>query len=511
MEYILTIDAGTSAFKIMLWNERGSPVANYTEELSLHTPQPGFAEFPVDEYWHVTRRGIRNTLRASHVDPRRVRVAVISSQGETLINLDRHAAPLRNAIVWIDNRSVAEAAQIERTFGRTTVFRITGQPEIAPTWPATKILWQNKHEPEVFGQTAKFLMVEDYLLHKLTGEIVGEYSVHSSSLWLDIKQRQLWREMLDFLDVKPEQFPELRDSGEIVGHLTADAARQTGLSEDTLVVTGSLDQAAGAIGAGNVKPGICSETTGSALAVCVLAPQPITNPKFGIPCHCHALKDTYYLMAWSQTAGLALKWFKDTFCESQTAEAWKKRCDVYGLLEREARKVAPGSESLIFLPHLTGVAFPDFNPHVRGVFFGISLNHRRPHFVRAIMESVAFMLKENTDVLERMAVDVSEIRAGGGGSKSRLWNQIKADVLGKPVRCVLTSEAASAGVAILAGMSVGIFAGLDDGCKRIARLGQRIMPTGRNEGIYRECFRKYTALYKRLQPLFSPPGCDRRK
>lgn len=505
MEYILTIDAGTSAFKIMLWEETGRESASYSEELMLDTAD-GFVEFPVELYWEVTCRGIRRVLELSGISPASVRVVVISSQGETLINLDKEGSPLRKAIVWMDNRSTEEAGILEKEFSREQVFQITGQPEVVPTWPATKILWQKRNEPEVFGSTAKFVLLEDYLIYRLTGEFVGEYSMHSSSLWLDINTKQVWEGMTDFLGIGSGQLPEITDSGQMVGCVCGEASEQTGFARSTVVVTGALDQAAGAIGAGGIGSGICTETTGSALAVCALVDKPLVDLEFGVPCHCHALEDKYYLMAWGQTAGLSLKWFKDVFCIEELLEAERTGRSVYEILTERLSEVPAGSEGLIFLPHLTGAGCPEFNPYAKGVFYGISLNHGKAHFTRSIMESVAYMLKRNANLLENMGLLVDEIRLVGGASRSRLWNQIKADVLQKPVRKMSVSEAASVGVAMIAGLSIGIFRDIQEACDRMVELGEETQPARTNRQVYQDGYEKYVQLYECLVPVFAPRG-----
>ena len=227
------------------------------------------------------------------------------------------------------------------------------------------------------------------------------------------------------------------------------------------------------------------------------------DPEHRVPCHCHALDNRYYLMAWGQTAGQALKWFKDNFCEKEAEQAMQLGIDVFEILSQQAESVAAGSEGLVFLPHLCGAACPEFDPNAKGVFFNISLVHKKQHFIRAIMESVAFMLKSNTDLLGASGMLPKELRCTGGGSRSRLWNTIKADVLQIPVKKVITSEAASVGVAIIGGVAVGIFKTIDDGCQSMVKLDDEILPNPQYKEIYETGFQIYRKLYDNLVELFS--------
>jgi len=502
MEYIITIDAGTSTFKVVLWDSGGQLRQSYSEEFPLIAERNDFVEADVETYWNVAVKGISHILSKASIKTSDIKVIAISSQGETLINLDREGKPLRNAIVWTDTRSIAEAKIIEDEFGTQTVFETTGQPEVVPTWPATKILWLKRNQPDVFEKTYKYLIVEDYLLYRLTGRYVGEYSVHSSSLWLDIRSKRLWPDMLSVIGVDNEQFPELMDSGQVIGHVSKVASEDTGLSEDTVVVTGLLDQPAGAIGSGNISQGICSETTGTALAVITLLDEPVTKAGQMIPCHCHAIKDKYYLMAWSQTAAIVLQWFKDNFCHEFIEQSQSKGLNVYELLSASAAQVPAGSEGLVMLPHLSGAACPEFNSLARGAWFNISFNHGTGHFIRSIMESVAYMLRKNVDILRTLGIEPTEIRSSGGASRSPLWNSIKADVLNTPVRKVLQSEAASAGAAVIGGVAVGIFRDIAHGCEIMSQLDDPIEPNKTNIAQYEKSYETYLRLYDHLKDLF---------
>lgn len=502
MDYLLAIDAGTTSLKIVLFNKDGKSVVTTMEEYKLNTPAPNIVELEAKDYWKKTKKGIKFVLERAKVEPNDIKALSISSQGETLIPIDREGDPLRPAIVWLDNRSIQEAKIIKSKFGQKETFQITGQPDIVPTWPATKILWIKRNESEIFKKVHKYLLVEDYLIYKFTGKFVCEGSLISSTLLFNIKKKRWWKDMLKFLGINSSLLPEIRESGEVIGEITPNAYRETGLSPKTLVVTGALDQVAGALGAGNTKPGIITEATGAALAIVATIQKPVFDPKLKIPCHYHAIPNMYYLLPWSPTGGMCLKWFKDNFCQIEIQEAKQKNLDIYTLMDKEANKILPGSERLIMLPYLSGAACPEFNPQARGVFFGITLKHTKAHFIRAILESIAFMLNKNIKTLEKLGVEIKEVRSLGGGAKSKLWNTIKADIIGKPIVTVKAKEVASLGAAILAGVGVGLFNSIEEASRKMVSIKERINPNPENMKVYQEGYDSYLKLYENLKNMF---------
>jgi sugar (pentulose or hexulose) kinase len=500
--YLLGIDAGTTAMKAVLFDLESHPLGQASQEYQLHTPAPDRAELEPQDYWAACCGCTRGLLAKAGVDPRQIAALAISSQGETLVVVDEAGQPLYPAIVWLDNRSQAEANEISAQFEVETVFQVTGQPEITPTWPATKILWLRRHQPQVFERAHKFLLLEDYLLFRFTGRFVADPSLLSSSLLFDIRRKIWWQEMLDFVGITSDRLPEVQESGRAVGVLTSEASRETGLWEGTVVATGGMDQALAALGAGNTRPGLITENTGGALAIVATLEEPIFDPQGGIPCHYHALPDTYYLLPWGQTAGMALRWFRDVFGVEEQEEAARTAADAYDLLTAAAAEVPPGAEGLVALPHLMGAACPEFNPAARGVWFGIGLHHTKAHFVRATLESVAYMLRRNVEILEELGIAVTEIRALGGGSRSPLWNQIKADVLGVPVLTLATGEQACLGAAILAGTAVGLYSSPEDAAQKLVMVTDRWEPRFESRSPYDRGYVLYVHLYESLKELF---------
>jgi xylulokinase len=490
--YVLSLDVGTTSLKGVLFDTSGRQVANSLREYELVKPAPDIVELDSDVYWNRARDVIRHILAAGAVDPRQIASIGITSQGETLTVLDAAGRPLRRSIVWLDNRSQPEADEIGRRFGLDEVYRTTGQQELVPTWTATRILWLRKHEPEVFRKAHRYLLVEDLLIYRLTGRYVTDRGLTPSTLYYDLNTCDWWPEMLEFLGITRQQLPELSDSGGVAGPVTVQAADETGLAAGTLVTTAPLDQIAGAVGAGNIEPGIVTETTGAALAVCASIDRPVYDPQKRVGLYTHAIKGQYVLLPWVPTAGMVLRWFRDELGGGRD----------YGSLVDEARQIPPGAEGLTVLPHLSGAGCPHFDPKARGVFWGITLGHRRGHFVRAILEAVAFMLRSNLELLDRLGVAVHQVRSLGGATKSDLCMQIKADVCRKNMVLMDSEEAACLGVAMLSCVGSGIYRNLCEARDAMVRTEKTIHFDPRSADVYDEVYRRNMALYDNVHRFY---------
>lgn len=452
---LMGIDVGTSSIKTAIFNEKLEMLKSNNIDYSIES-HDNIVEFEAEKYWEIVKTELENL-------DIKVDALAIDTQCETLILTDDEGNPVRKAIVWLDNRAVEEATEIENHFGRRLVYEITGQPEITATWPACKLLWVKKNEPEIWAKTKKIFLLEDYLLYKLTGKFVTEKTLQSSTIYFDINKSVWWKGMLDFIGVPETMLPTLLDSGKYVGDYN-----------NIKVVTGAMDQVSGAIGAGVVKKGIISEMTGTTMAIfspCDTVPP--YNKDSIIPCH-YNYDGKYCLLTWSSTAGMALKWFKNALCENYSFKE----------LDELAEKIAPGSDGLTFLPYLCGSTMPKYNPSARGSFTGLTPEHTRGHFVRSIMEAISCTLKENLDYLN---LDVQEIRAMGGGSNSKLWCQMKADMTKKKLVTLKNNETACLGGAILAGVGTGLFESVESVLDLI-ELKNTYIP---NDVDYTACYENY--------------------
>ncbi|MHB1296821.1 MAG: xylulokinase [Anaerolineae bacterium] len=497
---LLGIDAGTTSMKAAVFDLDGHMLGMDLQEYDLLAPGPALVELEPETYWKACCQAVRNAVERAGSPP--IAALSISSQGETLIPVDAAGRPTRRAIVWLDNRAVDEARYLAERFDADTIYHTTGQAEITPTWPACKLLWIQRHEPQVWASSSRFLLLEDYLLYRLTGRFVTEYSMQSDSLLLDIVRGEWWAPMLDAIGLTPDRLPELVPPGTIVGPLSAEGREALGIRGDGSVVAGAMDQFLGAVGAGNVAPGVVTETTGGALAVVVTLEEPRFDPQRRVPCHYHAQPNLYALLPWSQTAGMAYRWFRDQFYQVENVVAGASGMDGYVLMDRAAARVPAGSDGLVVLPHLEGAACPEFNPAARAVFFGATLRHTKAHFARGIMESVAYMLRRDLDLVQQLGVEINEVRSIGGGAHSKLWLQIKADVLQKPLNTVEVDEVACLGACIVAANAIGAVPGLAEAVARMVRPKETILPRAENAAVYDCGYATYTELYSRLEPMF---------
>jgi len=452
------IDIGTTSVKTAVFNETLEQKMSLTADYTLDA-HGNIVEFDGEKYWEIVRSEIDKVKSELKVD-----ALAVDTQCETLILTDDDGNPVRPAIVWLDNRATEEAEIIAQHFGHKKVYEITGQPEITATWPASKLLWVKRNEPDVWVKVKKVFLLEDWILFKMTGKFISEKTLQSSTIYFDIHKGEWWQEMLDFIGISKDMLPELYSS-----------AIQVGEYDGMQVVTGAIDQIAGAIGAGVVKQGTVSVMTGTTMVIFLPTDTiPEYNEKSIVPCH-YNYDDKYCLLSWTPTAGMALKWFRNALCENFS----------FRELDDLAAAVPPGSDGVTFLPYLCGSTMPKYNPAARGSFTGLTTEHKRGHFVRAVMESVACMLKSNLDYL---SLDVSEIRAMGGGATSPLWCQMKSDMTGKKLLTLKNTETACLGAAILAGVGTGVFESVEAAAERIV-----------TNKVYQPKDADYSACYERYQ------------
>lgn len=502
MKLLMGLDIGTTALKAALFDTKGTLLAVTTQEYQLLTPQVNYVEEPAEVYWNAFRDGVTDLKEKYPLSPLDEIALAISAQGETLFFLDSEGYSLRNAIVWMDNRALDEAQALKVHFGDETCYAVTGQVSFEPCWPASKILWVKNHEPEVFAKTAKFLLIEDYFIYRLTGKFSTEGSLVCSSTYWDIIHKAYWSEMLEFIGITEAQLPEVLESGEVVGQILPQAAADVGLPENVTVCTGALDQAAGAIGAGNVKEGMFSETIGAALAICAPVSRPVFDPNRRMPLHYFAVPDTYMIHTFTN-GGMTLRWFRDKFCPIEMEAQKLGLDDAYNMISKQVAQIPAGSDGLLMLPHLAGSNAPDVNAKAKGVWFGFTLQHTRAHFMRAVMESLGYIVRRNIDSLADMGIQVKEIRSLGGGSKSKVWNQIKSDINQIPLETVDSVEAASLGAAILAGKAVGVFEDIQDAVSNMVQVKERTQPNPERKAVYDEGYAMYRKLFDDLNQCFA--------
>ncbi len=500
---ILTFDIGTTAVKASLFDESLVVLASASVEYQLVTERSLEVELDPETYWAGMKSCVALLLKSRPEARDAVRGIGITTQGETLIPVDEKGRPLRRAIVWLDGRAVEESARIRSTFGEAEFYAKTGIPDCNGLCPVSKLLWLKNREAELYRATRKFLLLEDYVIFRLTGRFVTEKSLLSTTGYFDIAEDRPWGDMLDRIGIDADKIPEALECGSIAGMILPKAAEELGIGSGAAVVTCAMDQTAGAVGAGNIEAGCMAETTGTALSIAASCRSPDLRHPSRLTVYRHAFQGGYLYMPICMTAGIALKWFKDEFCPDLVAEAASKGLSVYDLMGEEAGTAAAGSGGLLLLPYLAGVTQPDNNPAAKGVFFGVGLDTKRRHFIRAIFESVAFMLRENLELVESVTGQrVETIRSLGGGSKSGLWSQIKADATGKTITTMAESECASLGAAILVAVALGLYPSLAAAARVSNKAKISYSPSPEAHAAYGEGYARYKELYARVKDLF---------
>jgi xylulokinase len=500
MDLLLAIDAGTTSIKAGLFSPDGHMLALSREEYRLDTPSVERAELDPQLYWQACVRTVRRVVEQSGVRADEIRSLGVSSQGETTITLEQDGQALYPAIVWLDNRATDQATRLAKQFS-SQVYDVTGIQEIIPTWTACKLLWLRENEPDVFTRAWKFMLVQDFLIYQMTGKAVTDGSVACTTALYDIRRHIWWPEMLAAVGLEASRLPEIIQPGSQVGALTVQAATALGLSPATLVVDGGMDQSVGAIGAGNITPGTISESTGAALGIHATIPSPSLDPQKMIPVCYHSLPGKYLFAPVCPTAGMALKWLRDTFFQPEIKAADESREDAYDLMTALAAQTPPGANGLVMLPHLMGAYSPVANSAARGVFSGFTLSHSRGHFVRAVLEGVGYMLRQNLETIRQAGVPVRELRSTGGGSRSPLWNQIKSDICQLPLLTLASEDTALLGDAILAGVACGVFTSVDEACKAMVIVKDEYLPSDQS-GLYEEAYQRYCDLDINLAGYF---------
>ena len=491
---ILTFDVGTTSTKGSLFNETLQVVASCEQEYTVLTPENDYVEMDPCVYWDTFKWITGNLL--THVDAEEISVVSITTQGETFIPVDRAGKPLYNAIVWLDSRAKNEAFDISQKFDDDRFYRTFGMPNVSAAMPVAKLLWFMRNCRDLYEKTYKFLLLEDYLIYKLTGLFVSEESLLSSTGYFDINENRYSREMLEICNIDEDKLPMIVKSSTSVGNISSHVAKETGLSPKTTVATSAMDQISSAVGIGNILPGRISETTGTALVVSATVQLPNYDNAMKVPYYRH-YHDGYICMPYSSTAGILVKWFKDNFLDSLVAEGKKQNRSPYDLMDKLAENVPAGSNGLITLPHFAGRCSPRFDPDATGVFYGVGLQSRREHFIRSIYEGVGFVLRENLEFLEMNGIKSDVLYSVGGGSQSALWTQIKSDICRKEIVVPEIYQTTSVGAAILGGVSAGIFSDVAQACSCL-KYASEFHPNEKNAMIYDDLFDTYLKLNQKL-------------
>ncbi len=501
MAYLLGIDIGTSGTKTVLFNEKGQSLASDTQEYPLYQPKNGWAEQNPGDWWRATYTSIRSVLNKSGIDSAQIKGIGLSGQMHGAVLLDDEHKVLRKAIIWCDQRSTQECEEITSRVGAKRLIEITTNPALTG-FTASKILWVRNSEPEIFHKIRKVLLPKDYIRFCLTGEFATEVSDASGMQLLDVPNRCWSEEVLSKLGLNKDMLGKVYESQEITGVVTRTVAELTGLKAGTPVIGGAGDQAAGAVGNGIVKPGIISSVIGTSGVVFAYTDKVSIDPKGRVHTFCHAVPNTWHIMGVTQGAGLSLQWFRNHFCHEEMSTAALMDMDVYQLTDKAASLSEVGANGLLYLPYLMGERTPHLDPDCRGVFFGLSAKHTKRDMLRAIMEGVAYSLKDCLEIIKEMGVGIEEVRASGGGGKSPLWRQIQADLYGTPIHTVNSGEGPALGVALLAGVGSGVYGSVAEACDATIDVVTKESHDPAKHQIYQGYYKLYTNLYQSLKHDF---------
>jgi xylulokinase len=502
MAFLLGVDIGTSGTKTVLFDEAGNTIASSVEEYPLYQPMIGWAEQDPEDWWRATYSTIQQVIAKSGIDASEIKGVGLSGQMHGAVLLDENNNVLRKSIIWCDQRSFAECQQITSIIGEKRLIEITANPALTG-FTASKILWVRNNEPQFYEKVKKILLPKDYIRYKLTGEFATEVSDASGMQLMDIPGRKWSDEVLSKLGIEKSMLGKLYESQEVTGKVNKSASSLTGLKEGTIVVGGAGDQAAGAIGNGIVKPGVVSSTIGTSGVVFAFSENVSIDPKGRVHTFCHAVPNTWHIMGVTQGAGLSLKWFRDNFCIEEKRTAEQMDVDPYMLMDKEAEKVDAGCNGLIYLPYLMGERTPHLDPNAKGVFFGLSAKHEKRDMIRAVMEGVVYSLRDCLEIIKEMGVDVSEVRASGGGGKSPLWRQMQADVFGTEITTINSSEGPALGVALLAGVGAGVYSNINEACDKVIEVRTRQSADMELNSRYSKFYGVYKNLYSSLKKDFT--------
>jgi xylulokinase len=495
----LGIDVGTGGTRAVLIDENGRMAGSGSgEHAPFASPQPGWAEQDPGDWWNACQIAVAQALRDSGLRPGDVGCVGFSGQMHGAVLLDGAGSVIRPALIWCDQRTDPQSQELAATIGTDRIIQLTSNPPLT-NFTLTKLLWVREMEPENWARVRHVMLPKDYVRFRLTGERAIDMADASGTLLLDVAAREWSTEMLERTGIDRQVLPELYESPQICGKVSAEGAKATGLAEGTPVVAGAGDQAAGAVGMGIVRPGAVSVTIGTSGVVFAATDRPALDPQGRLHTFCHAVPGRWHIMGVTQAAGLSLRWFRDRF--GACAEDGR---DPYEQLTAEAKNVAPGAEGLFWLPYLMGERTPHCDPNARASLTGLVASHTRAHVIRAILEGVAFSQKDSFTIFNEINVPVERVRLGGGGARSALWRQIQADVYGHTVELLETEEGAAFGAAILAGVGAKNWSTVEEACEQAVHSKEKIVPNPETAARMGRNYLVYRRLYPALRDAFAP-------
>jgi len=491
VDYVIGCDVGSQGTKAILLSTIGEFIAETYEGYPIDYPHPLWAEQPVERWLDALTLAIRRLLSESGVGSESVRAISLATQVDGVIPIDSTGKPLYSAIIWMDRRASTQCEPVRQNLGETEIFNLTGL-NLDAYHVAPKIRWLAEEQPTIYERAEHFLLPGSYLAYYLTGELAVDYSNASSTMLLDVHNKTWSAIMCDAFEIDVNKLVPLGQSTATLGKLRPVVAEKLGLNTSTLVMIGCGDEHAACLGAGVLQPGLVGDIAGTAEPVCAAHPEPIFDQTRLVETHCHADPNLWLLENPGFVSGGNFRWWRDHFANGET----------YATLDSEAMNVPPGANGLTFLPSLMGALAPTWNESARGTFAGFTLAHTRGHFVRALLEGSAYAVRDITTQMQAIGMELRELRVMSGGAKSRLWNQMKADVTGLQVSVPEITETTALGAAFIALVGVGAYATLSEASNHIVRIREQIDPDPSTQSAYNEAYERYRQTYFALLPVF---------
>jgi len=494
---LLGIDIGTSGSRALLLDEAGRTQSASADHKAFRSPQSGWAEQDPDDWWRACQLAVRRVCEASGTQASAIQAIGLSGQMHGAVLVDAAGTVLRPAIIWCDQRTDAECRWLERTVSESLLLELTSNPALT-NFTLTKLLWIRAHEPEIWSRVRHVLLPKDYIRWRLSGEHAIDAADASGTLMLDVAWRRWSTDLLDRVGIEVDVLPQVFESPEICARVSPDGAAAIGVPAGTPIVAGAGDQAAGAVGMGITRPGAVSATIGTSGVVFAATDRPITDPKGRLHTFCHAVPGRWHVMGVTQAAGLSLRWLRDLVGASGGV--------TYDDLTAEAALVPPGAEGVLWAPYLMGERTPHCDPAIRAALVGLAANHSRGHVVRAVLEGVAFSLRDTFTIFSELGVPVDRIVVGGGGARSALWRAIQASVYGRAVETIAADEGAALGAALLAGVGAGVWKTVDEAVDATVRRGTTTSPDAESVAVMNERYAHYRRVYPALRSIEEVPS-----
>ena len=489
--WFLGMDVGTGGTRAVLIDEAGAIVSSASEEHSpFQSAHPGWAEQDPEDWWRAAKIAIQTVLSTAPEPREPIGAVGLTGQMHGAVMLDREGGVLRPSLIWCDTRTQPQCDWLTREIGYDKLIELTCNPAL-PNFTLTKLLWVREHQPEIFARIAHVLCPKDYVRFRLTGAYAMDVQEASGTLLLDVTNRSWSTAVARAAGIPEEWLPQLFESPEVCAAISQEAAVLTGLAAGTPVVAGAGDQGAGAVGMGILQPGSVSATIGTSGVVFAATAEPVKDPHGRLHTFCHAVPGRWHVMGVTQSAGLSLHWLRATFFKQSS----------YDELSAAAAKIGPGSDGLEWAPYLLGERTPHLDPHIRAAFAGITPAHTSAHFVRAVLEGVAYSLEDTFTLFAQLGIPVSGIRLGGGGARGPLWRQIQAAVYGHAVEVLAAEEGGAFGAALMAGVGVKAWQDLDAACQNAISVAERIEPDQAWVETYRSTYEQWRKLYPALATL----------